>query len=312
VTPGRASRGLDPAVEASIRDLVHGRHPLLIVSDFDGTLSQIVLEPTAAQIVPAARSALRRLARLAEARPDRVRVVVLSGRAARDVATRVRVGGVAYHGNHGIEAGTLARGGRAEDLDVGSDVALESFVPGASALGRAVARELGSPPWLFVEDKGPSVAFHFRQAPDPEQARAALLEAIEAVESEVGDHGLAAIDGRRVIEFRPAEAGGKGTAVERLIERERPGSVLAMGDDRSDAEAFAAVRAARETGTLDGLTLAVLGARETPPEIHDTADAALPDPVAAARVLTLVARLLEQEGKQRAEAGSQTGPPAGR
>ena len=299
MTARRAGRGLDPAVEASVRRLVDGRRPLLIVSDFDGTLSPIVLEPTAARIVPAARAALRRLARLAETRPDRVRVVILSGRAARDVAGRVRVGGVAYHGNHGIEAGTLARGGRAEQLEVASDAGLEPFVPGASALGRAVARELGSPAWLFVEDKGPSVAFHFRQAPDPEGARAALLEAIDAVESEVGDHGLAAIDGRRVIEFRPAEAGGKGTAVERLIERERPGAVLVMGDDRTDAEAFSAVRAARAAGTLDGLAVAVLSRLETPPLVHETADAAVADPVAAARVLTLIARLLEQEGTAR-------------
>jgi trehalose 6-phosphate phosphatase len=301
VTAGRAGRGLDRAVEAAIRRLVEGRHPLLIVSDFDGTLSPIVLEPTAARIVPAARAALRRLARLAEERPERVRVVVLSGRAARDVAGRVRVGGVAYHGNHGIEAGTLARRGRAEQLEVASDAVLEPFVPGATALGRAVARELGSPPWLFVEDKGPSVAFHFRQAPDPERARAALLEAIAAVETEVGDHGLAAIDGRRVIEFRPAEAGGKGTAVERLIERERPGAVLVMGDDRTDAEAFEAVRVAREAGRLDGLAIAVLSHLETPPEVHETADATLPDPAAAARVLTLVARLLEQEATSGAD-----------
>jgi len=299
VTAGRAGRGLDRAVEDSIRRLVNGRRPLLVVSDFDGTLSPIVLEPTAARIVPAARAALRRLARLAEERPERVRVVVLSGRAARDVAGRVRVGGVAYHGNHGIEAGTLARRGRAELLEVASDAVLEPFVPGATALGRAVARELGSPPWLFVEDKGPSVAFHFRQAPDPERARAALLEAITAVETEVGDHGLAAIDGRRVIEFRPAEAGGKGTAVKRLIERERPGAVLVMGDDRTDAEAFEAVRAARDAGRLDGLAIAVLSHLETPPEVHETADAALPDPAAAARVLTLVARLLEQERTSR-------------
>jgi trehalose 6-phosphate phosphatase len=295
VTAPRATRVLDPEVETSIRRLVGGRPPLLIVSDFDGTLSPIVLEPTAARILPLARSALRRLARLAERHPDRVRVVVLSGRAARDVAGRVRVGGVAYHGNHGIEAGVLARGGRAEALEVAGDEALKAFVPGAGALGRAVARRLGEPEWLFVEDKGPSVAFHFRQAPDPERARAELLEAIDAVDTEVGDHGLVAFEGRRVIEFRPAGVGGKGTAVGRLIERERPGTVLVLGDDRSDAEAFAAVRAERDAGRLDGLALAVLGARETPPEIRATADAMLPEPAVAARVLALTARLLERK-----------------
>ncbi len=87
--------------------------------------------------------------------------------------------------------------------------------------------------------------------------------------------------------------------MERLIERERPGAVLVMGDDRTDAEAFAVVRAAREAGRLDGLALAVLGARETPPEVRETADAVLPDPVAAARVLGLVARLLEDEPTRR-------------
>ena len=296
MTGSRRSQALDEAVEASVRRLVAGRRPLLVVSDFDGTLAPIVLEPTAARIVPAARSALRRLARLAEERPERLRVVVLSGRAARDVAGRVRVGGVAYHGNHGIEAGTLARGARAERLEVESDEALEPFVPGAAALGEAVADALGRPGWLFVEDKGPTVAFHFRQAPDPERARTALLEAIEAVEAEVGDHGLTAFEGRRVIEFRPAGSGAKDTAIERLIDRERPGSVLILGDDRSDAEAFAVVRAARDAGRLNGLALAVLGARETPPEVHATADATLPEPAVAARVLALVARLLEREG----------------
>jgi trehalose 6-phosphate phosphatase len=147
-----------------------------------------------------------------------------------------------------------------------------------------------------VEDKGPTVAFHFRQAPDGEVARAAVLEAIAAVDTEIGDHGLVAFEGRKVIEFRPVGAGGKGTAVERLIEREQPAAVLVLGDDRSDAEAFAAVRAAREAGRIRGLALAVHGAAETPPEILAVADAELPDPAAAARVLADVAGILDHEG----------------
>ena len=172
-------------------------------------------------------------------------------------------------------------------------------MPGAVALGRAVARQLGDPSWLFVEDKGPSVAFHFRQAPDPERARTAVLEAIEAVESEVGDHGLAAFEGRRVIEFRPHEAGGKGTSVDRP-HRTRAARCGARDGRRPDRRrGLRVVRAAREAGRLDGLALAVLSARETPPEVHETSDGVLPDPVAAARVLGLVARLLEDEPTRR-------------
>ena len=269
--------------------------PLLLVSDFDGTLAPITSEPLATRIVPAARTALRRLSRIAATRPDRLRVVVLSGRSALDVAGRVRVGGLTYQGNHGIEVGRLARGGRAERLEVATDAALAVFVAQARALAEAVGRRLGHPDWLLVEDKGPTVAFHFRQAPDPDRARTTLLETIAAIERDEGEHGLVAFEGRKVVEFRPVGVGGKGTAVARLIERGNPAAVLVLGDDRSDAEAFAAVRSARADGRLRGLALAVHGATETPPEILATADGQLPDPPAAARVLSRVAGLLERE-----------------
>ncbi len=300
----RGAPGLDPTVDRLVSDLVSAGGRLLVVSDFDGTLSPIVLEPMGARILPVARRALRRLARLAEARPDRLAIVVLSGRTAGDVAGRVRVGGLAYHGNHGIEAGVLPRGGRAERLRVAVDPALEAYVPGATALGTAVARRMGKPDWLFVEDKGPTVAFHFRQAPDAEAARAALLTAIEAVEDEVGDHGLVAFPGRKVIEFRPSGAGAKGTTVARLLERERPDAVLVMGDDRSDAEAFRVVAEARAAGRLAGLSLAVRAPIETPPDVRESADAELPDPAAAARVLARIAALLEREGPGSPPRGS--------
>ena len=65
------------------------RRPILLVSDFDGTLSPIVLDPWGALMLPAARMALRRLAGM----PD-IHVAILSGRGAADVAARVRIGGV--------------------------------------------------------------------------------------------------------------------------------------------------------------------------------------------------------------------------
>ncbi len=283
------------ALAGRVRDLVEAPGRLLVVSDFDGTLATIQLDPLGARILPLAQHALRRLSRIAAARPERLAVVVLSGRSALDVAARDRVGGIGYHGNHGIEAGTLARGDRAERLQVAGDPALEAFVPRAARLGTAVAARLDNPDWLFVEDKGPTVAFHFRQAPDAARARGALLEAIAAVETELGDHGLVALEGRKVVEFRPLGAGGKGAAVRRLIERLSPGAVLVMGDDTSDAEAFDVVREARDAGRLRGLALAVHAARETPPAVLAAADLELPDPPAAARVLSLLARLLETE-----------------
>ncbi|MEO7118735.1 MAG: trehalose-phosphatase, partial [Candidatus Limnocylindrales bacterium] len=89
------------------------RRPLLVVSDFDGTLSQIVLDPWAARMLPLAQRAMRRLAGV-----EGVMVAMLSGRTASDVAGRSRIGGATYLGNHGVEAGRLARRQRASTMAV--------------------------------------------------------------------------------------------------------------------------------------------------------------------------------------------------
>ncbi|MEX2011951.1 MAG: trehalose-phosphatase [Chloroflexota bacterium] len=275
--------------------LVAARPPLLVVSDFDGTLAPISPDPMGALIEPIARRAIRRLARLAGRRPDRLSVVVLSGRTALDVAGRVRVGGVRYLGNHGVESGDLARAVRAERLAVAIEPALAGWVEPATALGDAVAALLGPPDWLFVERKGPSVAFHFRAAADIDAARLAVIEAIEAAERAIGGTGLVVLEGRRIVELRPVGAGGKGEALARLIDTLRPGGVLVLGDDRSDAEAFEIVRRARERGELNGLAVAVHASAETPREVAAAADVELSSTRDAARLLSVVAGALERE-----------------
>jgi trehalose 6-phosphate phosphatase len=286
-----------PAVRRRVVALAAVRGRLLVVTDFDGTLARISLDPMAARIEPLAQAALRRLARIAAARPRRLGIVVLSGRTVADLAGRVRVGGVGYLGDHGLQAGTLARGARAERVAATADPALATFVAHADAHGRAVAAALGRPDWLFVEDKGPSVAFHFRAAPDPEAAGRLVAAAVEARLREDPRGGFERFDGRRIVELRPTGAGGKGTAVASLLEDGAYAAALVLGDDRSDALAFAAVAEAAALGRLEaGLALAVHGSIETPPEVVERADLILAGPHDAARVLSALAVALEREG----------------
>jgi trehalose 6-phosphate phosphatase len=274
--------------------LLDAPRPLMVVSDFDGTLSAIDPDPLGARIDPLGRVALRRLSRIAAARPDQLRVFVLSGRAALDVAARVRVGGLHYLGNHGLEGGPLPARARAERLAVALDDRLQTYVEPARALGRAVSAALGRPDWLFVEDKGPAVAFHYRAAPDPALARRLIDEAVGSVQADIATANLRRMEGRMVVEFQPAEAGGKGRAMARLLDRESPGAVLALGDDVSDAEAFATIAEARSAGSVTGLTVAVHGAHETPPLVLEAADIVLPVPHEAARLLSALGHELQR------------------
>ena len=268
---------------AAISALVATPGGLLLVCDFDGTLAPISPDPTAPTILPPARRALRRLARIAGRRPERLALAILSGRAALDLAGRVRVGGMTYVGDHGSQGG---------DLPV--------------RLAADVERRLADVAWLYVEPKGPSVAFHFRAADDLVAVRARILSAIAeagaALPPALRGRRFRHLEGRRIVELRPEDAGEKGEAVARLLKRHGSTAALVIGDDRTDAEAFRRVTGERRAGRLAAsLLLGVHGARETPPELLAAADFILPEPAASAIVLRALARTLEAEERPHRE-----------
>ena len=264
---------------------------ILVITDFDGTISEIDPDPMGARILPLARSALRRLARIAEARPDRLALAVLTGRAVDDVAARARVGGVRYLGNHGLDAGWLPRRGSVRALVARTTDSGEATA--AAGLGVALSAALGDPEWLFVEVKGGSVAFHYRRAPDPRAAGVLIGRAVDEL-LVAGGLELERFDGRLIVELRPRGAGGKGEAVGRLLAELAPSSVLAMGDDRSDAEGFALLAEWRAAGRLAALNVGIHDRTATPVELQAASDVMLPAPRDAARLLSALATELER------------------
>ncbi len=279
VTTGRAALAL-ARPDAGLR-------PLLVVSDFDGTVSRLVMDPWAATIIPAARRALRRLAGL-----DGVHVALLSGRTAGDVSARSRVGGALYLGNHGLERGSLPRRGRAERLVALVDPAHDPFLDDAERLAVAVAAAVPEP-WLVVERKGPAVAFHYRAAPDVPAAAALVATAVDAHDPGGRFERFA---GRRILELRPPGAIAKGGALGAILRETGARSAFVLGDDRSDAEAFRVLRGEREAGRVRGLAIAVRAHAEVQPDVAEAADVVLASPGESAAFLTGLARLASTAG----------------
>ena len=160
---------------------------------------------------------------------------------------------------------------------------------------RACPRCSAGPAWLFVERKGPSVAFHVRQAEDRVAARAAVEAAIAEVDRDSPPHDLAHYRGRLVVDLRPRTAGGKREAFEALLAELEPATVVAFGDDSSDADGFAVLRAARDAGALDGLAVAVTGPHGMPDDVRAAADVLLDTPRDVARALAALASAVERE-----------------
>lgn len=180
---------------------------LLLVSDFDGTLAEIVPEPTQAVALPDSLNALRRLA------PVLKKVVILSSRTNQELAGLVPAPGVLIIGDSGLPPPGPA------ELN-----ALKVF-------NAEAAKRLGTTPGAWIEIKPASSAVHFRNAPVSGQEVLDLLRPLlEAA-------GLYGGFGRKVIEVH-APNRGKGNALEGLLKRLKPGGLVCMGDDENDRSVF--------------------------------------------------------------------------
>jgi len=287
-TKRRSSLGSDDIILASpaeaferVKPLLGGR--LLIVSDFDGTLSRLVLDPWRAGIIPGAQRALRRLA----VAPD-THVALISGRTVPDLARRARIGGISYHGDHGAERADAPRGFRVAALRVEREPTDPAVAAMAERLKTEVPRAVDET-WLVVEDKGPALTFHFRSAPDVDEAKARVRAAVDAVDT---DGLLDQPGGRRAWELRPPGATTKGVALMGLIAEHRPDTVLMLGDDRHDALAFDALRDARHEGRVAGAALAVVSPAAETAEIAPRADLIFAAPDETARFLGRLAAVV--------------------
>jgi trehalose 6-phosphate phosphatase len=201
---------------------------LVLLLDFDGTLAPIVERPELAAMPAATRAALDRLMAL-----PGVSVAVVSGRGMGDVRERAAIPGIAYAGNHGMEIEGAGLH-RMHPEAVAARPALEEVAGRISAALEGIDG-------AFVEDKGMTLSIHFRQA--AAEREGAVHHAVTAAVA--GRDDLRVTEGKKVLEVRPRTEWNKGKAVLFLLGEMRPPAsspVLYIGDDRTDEDAFVALR----------------------------------------------------------------------
>jgi len=267
----RTDGSLDRAL-AIASDVLH-ESPGGLLTDFDGTLSPIVVDPALAQLVEGAAAPLTALAgRLAV-------VAIVTGRAPATARRMIGVPELLVAGNHGTEW-----------LEPGEEEPRPSV--DAQRLLPLLDGMLGRVPDLdgvVIEHKGLSASVHYRNAPDPERTRATLLRAIGQP-----PEGLELGGGKMIIELRPVGLGDKGSATEAIMHRFGLRGVVAMGDDLTDLDMFAAVASARDAGRVRGAIIGVAGADgQVPAAVADAADVVLPDVRSTALLLARLSSALD-------------------
>ena len=188
----------------------------LLAFDFDGTLTPIVARPGDAHL---SKGVAARLATLAAQLP----VAVVTGRSIDDVRGRLGFEPLFIVGNHGAE-----EEGGAVTRSVPSDAMrrlrlhLRELLPALSAAG------------VTVEDKGQSLALHYRLSRTREKA-------LQVIATALADHdeSLRVFGGKLVVNVVPSLSPDKADAVNALVQRSGSTCAIFAGDDVNDEPVFA-------------------------------------------------------------------------
>jgi trehalose-phosphatase len=228
-------------VWAQIRRRMRRANQLVLLTDFDGTLTPIRNLPDQANLSAAVRDLLTSICEKG------VTVGVISGRSLADLRTRVGLQGTWYVGTHGFSL--CSPSGRLMFL------ASAKQKEAVKRARRKLVRRLSGLDGVHLESKPASVAVHYRNA--SRRSRVQALDRVREVLQET--RGLRLFPGKSVWELLPDSPASKWTAIQHILGRwgrgQRHGRlVFYVGDDASDEKVFE---------KLQGITAAVGKRRQT-------------------------------------------------
>ena len=188
----------------------------LFVFDLDGTLAPIVPDPAGIIIPDEVRHCLIQL-------NDMTPLAIITGRSRADAMSHLGFTPRFLVGNHGAE-------GLPGYEEAGRDFA---------ALCQEWKRQLAllimdmSACGISMEDKGRTLALHYRYSPDPVKAREIMLAAFSCLTPPPR-----VVSGIFVENLTPQDAPHKGDALEALMEHLECGRAIFVGDDVTDEDVF--------------------------------------------------------------------------
>jgi trehalose 6-phosphate phosphatase len=244
----RAMDVMDIAAPPLVSDLSQ----CAILLDIDGTILDIAPSPPQVWVPTGLRRTLSRLADLTGGA-----VALVSGRSINDIDLIFSPLQLPTIGVHGAEMRANADG------DVQGRVA-----PLSRALKRKLATVAELGPGILVEDKGYSLALHYRLAPDKGPV---VLAAIRKICAAVPEEAVEVLPGKLVVDIKPAGI-NKGDAVCALMQHapfvgRRP---IFIGDDTTDLPVFDIIpRFGGQAYSVGGIAADVDGHFATPEAVRD-------------------------------------------
>jgi len=217
---------LDAEAQARLRPNYTVAAQRLLLLDYDGTLVPLQATPQRARPDAELLELLHDLT--ADARNQ---VVIISGRDRHTLTQWLGHLPLDFIAEHGV---WLRRAG--QDWTLFQEGLRADWKPELRLLLEQYVRRT---PGSFIEEKDYSLAWHYRRA-DAGLAELRARELLGHLGFLTANTELQALEGHKVIEVKHAGL-HKGTAAARWLSPHRPDFILALGDDRTDEDTFAAL-----------------------------------------------------------------------
>ncbi|MBO1032091.1 trehalose-phosphatase [Tessaracoccus sp. SD287] len=270
--------------EAIIEAIANDPFGALVASDFDGTLSPIVDDPSSAHIHPDAHQAFARVGALVG------QPAIITGRG---LASVRELG--ALDDAPGLERLLVKAQYGVETWDARTNTITEPPLP--PQIGEARARmELLLTQWgeqgidvagVGLEDKGRALGVHTRRTADPDGMLARLEGPVRSLASELDLH---LEPGRLVWELR-ATPGTKAQALDAVLATHDSRIAVMIGDDLADVTAFDRLHELAGSGLVVAAVASASDGEQ--PVVAESADVLCDGPAGVAAWLNAVADAIE-------------------
>ncbi|MFC1709749.1 trehalose-phosphatase [Candidatus Omnitrophota bacterium] len=204
---------------------------IFLFFDYDGTLTPIVKKPEWATLPKVNKRVIKKLIKKKWSS-----VVVVSGRALKDVKKLVGIKGITYAGNHGLEL----EGPKLKYLNKKALVLKKKL----DLIHSQLVDELGGFSKVLIEHKGLTLSVHYRLVKSKRIVRKVFKTIDEITKKYVQQEKIRISHGKKVVEIKPNIGWNKGKIVLWLLKyfRGRISSknylAIYLGDDTTDEDAF--------------------------------------------------------------------------
>lgn len=226
----------------------------VVITDIDGTISEITSEPSAAKISPNMRNVLLVLS-------SKLKFMgVLTGRDINDAQNIIKLKKIVYMGNHGLQ--------RIKNGEIVTDSRVNAYIPIIKEIYGELSHKLKCSKGFSFDYKTLSLTVHYNECNPKCRAKKEILDTISTLS--LGKF-VKVIEGRDLLEIRPPVGDDKGTVLQKFISENHIKKIIYLGDDVNDVCAFKKLKELSQKHEVTGISIAV-NSKEVPEHVKESAN----------------------------------------